>query len=80
MITDLTHDRLAWRRRELQAVAKSTTTNPDHWWTIRCVKGNEAAVVGIVKAPDTETAIKVAIEEFGLVGDGRNRLIAQRRG
>jgi hypothetical protein len=38
-----------------------------------------AAVVGIVKAPDAETAIKVAIEESEIVGEARNRLVAQRR-
>jgi hypothetical protein len=64
---------------DLRQEAKRAAPDPDHWWTIRRIKGNVAAVVGIVKAPDAETAIKVAIEEFEIVGEARKRLVAQRR-
>jgi hypothetical protein len=72
MKTDLRHYRLMGRESELQAA-------PDHWWTIRCIKGNAAAVVGIVKAHDTETAIKVAMKKFQISGEVPLRLVAQRR-
>jgi hypothetical protein len=44
------------------------------------IKGTPAALLGHVEAPDAETAIKKAIEEFGIHDPQmQKRLFAQRR-
>ena len=48
-------------------------------WRITRIKGSPAAFVGRVYAPDAETAIKRAIEEFGITNpEHQKRLVAQR--
>jgi hypothetical protein len=49
-------------------------------WLICRLKGTPAALLGHVEAPDEETAIKRAIEEFGITNPQmQKRLLAQRR-
>jgi len=49
-------------------------------WAIYHLKHTPAQLVGIVyDAPDAETAIKRAIEEFNVPENERGRLLAQRR-
>jgi hypothetical protein len=48
-------------------------------WSIYRLRGTPAQFVGIVDAPDEESAIKHAIEEYGVPENQRGRLIAQRR-
>jgi hypothetical protein len=49
-------------------------------WLIYRLKGTPAALLGHVEAPDEETAIKKAIEEFGITNPQlQKRLLAQRR-
>ena len=51
-----------------------------HKWEIVIVRPR-GLVVGIVEAPDRETAIKIAIEEFKITDPNiKNRLSAQRIG
>ncbi len=51
----------------------------EHKWRITRIKGTPAAYVGNVHAPDAETAIKTAIEEFGITNpEHQKRLVAQR--
>jgi 1,2-phenylacetyl-CoA epoxidase PaaB subunit len=50
-----------------------------HRWRITRIKGTPAADVGSVYAPDAETAIKRAIEEFEIRDrEQQKRLVARR--
>jgi hypothetical protein len=51
----------------------------NHSWAIHHIRGTPAQFVGIVDAPDEQSAIKNAIEEFGVQENLRDRLIATRR-
>jgi hypothetical protein len=51
-----------------------------HHWAIYRLKGTPAALLGHVEAPDEETAIKKAIDEFAIEAALHKRLLAQRRG
>jgi hypothetical protein len=56
---------------------KSTTTM--HTWAISRIKGTPAVEVGWVDAPDAETAIKEAIERYGITDrEQQKRLVARR--
>jgi hypothetical protein len=58
-------------------MAKRTSKQQTHSWAIYRIHGT--AFLGIVDAPDEETAIKKAIEEFKVPETQRNRLMAHRR-
>jgi hypothetical protein len=60
-------------------MAKRSTKQQNHSWVIYRIGGTPAAFLGIVEAPDKQTAIKKAIEEFKVPENQRNRLMAQRR-
>jgi hypothetical protein len=48
-------------------------------WNIYHIKGTPAVLLGHVEAPDEESAIKRAIEEFKISPALQKRLLAQRR-
>jgi hypothetical protein len=48
-------------------------------WNIYHIKGTPAILLGHVEAPDEESAIKRAIEEFKISRTIQKRLLAQRR-
>jgi hypothetical protein len=50
-----------------------------HSWAIYRLKGTPAKLLGNVEAPDEESAIKKAIEEFNVAPQLQKRLLAQRR-
>jgi hypothetical protein len=50
-----------------------------YMWSIYHIKGTPAALLGRVEAPDEETAIKKAIDEFQIGPALQKRLLAQRR-
>jgi hypothetical protein len=47
-------------------------------WLVVRIKGTPAATVGHVDAPDAETAIKVAIKQFGITGPEQQKRLAAR--
>jgi hypothetical protein len=53
---------------------------PEPTWYVYRLRHTPASFVGSVEAPDAETAIKRAIEEFNITDpQQQKRLIAQRR-
>jgi hypothetical protein len=57
----------------------SASAGKQYTWSIYHIKGTPAALLGRVEAPDEETAIRKAIDEFGISPALQKRLLAQRR-
>jgi hypothetical protein len=60
-------------------VAFSVPKKPIRWEVYRPIKGAPRAFIGIVEAPDETSALKAAIEEFGIINPKhQNRLFVRR--
>jgi hypothetical protein len=73
---------VAIRVAGFEAVAKrasKTGMRPDHSWAIYHIRGTPAPFIGIVEAPDEQSAIAKAIQQFGITGEQQKRLLARRR-
>jgi hypothetical protein len=52
---------------------------PIQWEVYRPIKGSPGAFIGIVGAPDETSALKAAIEEFGIINPEYQRRLFVRR-
>ena len=60
-------------------MAFSVPKNPIQWEDYRPIKGSPGAFIGIVEATDEASALKSAIEEFGIINpEHQNRLFVRR--
>ena len=60
---------------------KVASKRPVFRWQITRIKSTPITVLGTVEAPDAETAIKIAIEQFNVTDpDQQQRLAAYRVG
>lgn len=57
----------------------SRSRKKQYQWELVRLKASPAAFVGLVHAPDKETAIKEAIKEFKIRPEDHNRLLARKR-
>jgi hypothetical protein len=49
------------------------------WEVYRPIKGSRGAFIGVVEAPDETSALKAAIEEFGIVNPEYQQKLFVRR-
>ena len=52
---------------------------PTQWEVYRPIKGSPGAFIGVVEAPDESSALKTAIEEFGIVNPEYQQKLFVRR-
>jgi hypothetical protein len=72
-------DRMSRRKLGIKAVAFSVPKKPIQWEVYRPIKGSPGAFIGIVEAPDETSALKTAIEEFGIINpEHQNRVFVRR--
>ena len=52
---------------------------PTQWEVYRPIKGSPGAFISVVEAPDETSALKAAIEEFGIVNPKHQKRLFVRR-
>ena len=52
---------------------------PTQWEVYRPIRGSHGAFIGIIEAPDETSALKAAIEEFGIISPEHQSHLFVRR-
>ncbi len=55
------------------------SNKPIQWEVYRPIKGSPGAFIGVVEAPDAAAALKVAIDEVGIVNPEHQKRLFVRR-
>ena len=52
---------------------------PTQWEVYRPIKGSPGAFIGVIEAPDETSALKAAIEQFGIINPEYQKRLFVRR-
>jgi len=78
-VFDSSEQHLPWYGQPFRRRSALVPKKPTQWEVYRPIKGSPGPFIGVVEAPDETSALKAAIEEFGIVNpDQQKRLFVRR--